>query len=155
MLLASVCCSAQEKKEIGDIRLRVSYALTRNLDRDLLGKTPKNFVYFFSITLSFNDEGKIDTLYFSKELNKNVNDIIMPTESLIKRMKSMNLVYPEYSSKLVFIPIFYHGVDDTSIDYRSGFLKSMENLLPKVNNEMIRKQWVILDPLISPFSLRR
>jgi len=149
LLFVSQIGLAQENPKIGDIRLRISKAITLNTDKELLGKTPKGYVYLFSVTLSFDDAGKIDTVYFPQKIDERINKVMKLSSALVKRIKDQNSVYKIYSSKFVFIPVFYHNMDDDIIDYRSGFLDSFEKMLPNVN--LPTKQWVILKPLIEQF----
>lgn len=150
LLFISQICIAQEKLNNVDLRLRVSKAITRHLDRELLGKTPSGFVYLFSVTLSFNEEGKIDTVYFPKKFNDNINKVMKLNSALVKIIMEQNSVYKIYASKLVFIPILYHSIEDDKLDYRSGFLESFENLLPDIVNSSSRP-WLILNPLVEIF----
>ena len=152
-MLASNICFAQNKSKSDDIRYRIADAVTKNLDKELLGITPKNFTYLYSITLSFNDQGIVDTVYFPKYIAKEVKDVIRLNSGLIKRIKSMNIVYKEYSSKLVLIPFFHYRPGDSGIDYKSDFLKSIESIFPQRDWNTSKKQWVILDTFMSTFTL--
>ena len=150
LLFISQICLAQEKLNDGDLRLRVSKAITQHIDRDLLGKTPTGFVYLFSVTLSFNEEGKIDTVFFPRKINENINKVMKLNSTLVKIIIEQKSVYRIYASKLVFIPMLYHSIDDDKLDYRSGFLESFENLLPDIVNSSSRS-WLILNPLVEIF----
>ncbi len=143
---------AQEKKEI-NIKPIIIDALTKHLDKDLLGHTPKDFVYLFSITLSFNEFGKIDSVYFPKSISKNVSEVMKLNAELVRKIKSKNLAYKQYATKLVFIPLMYKRVGNTGINYDSGFLTAIENLLPNINTKVSKKTWINLDFTIVPFSL--
>lgn len=150
LLFISQICLAQEKLNNGDLRLRVSKVITQHIDSELLGKTPTGFVYLFSVTLSFDEEGKIDTVYFPKKFNQNINKVMKLNSALVKIIKDQKSVYKIYAAKLVFIPILYHSIDDDKLDYRSGFLESFENLLPDIVNSSSRP-WLILNPLVEIF----
>lgn len=143
-----------ENPRKGDIRYMLTHLITKNAEkRTALADGPENYAYFFSITLSFDDAGKIDNVYFSKNRPKNVTDLLSLNESLIKKIKEQNLVFRQYASKLVLIPFFYHGHYAKTLDYSSGFLKSIENLLPVVDYPMSKKSWIILDTMVNTFAV--
>ncbi|WP_316797128.1 hypothetical protein [Pedobacter agri] len=153
LLLTSMFCLAQDKaKNQNDIRLKLNYIITKNMDSELLFKTPKNLAYFFSVSLLFDNNGKIDTVYFSKELSRETKDVMKLDVKLIKRFKMLNWIYKEYSSKLVVLPIYYYRSVDESVSYNYGFLNNIENLFPEVDAKNMKKNWLILDPIINPFN---
>jgi hypothetical protein len=153
LILCFNICLAQNKIISGDIRYRVSYAITKNIDIGLLSKTPKNFAYLFSVALSFNKNGKIDTAYFSKNIDLTLSKVMGLNSSLVSKIKSMNLEYTNYSSKVVIIPFLWYNQSDYCIDYHTGFLKQFENIFPHLNNEHANKSYIVLDPMINPFTL--
>jgi len=154
LLLSSSVCLAQENTLELDVRNAVLDVLTKHIDQEIVGRTPKNIAYLFSITLSFNSFGKIDTVYFPKTVSRPVQDVMKLNSALVGKIKSRDFTFTKYASRLVLISIFYKRIDDTALDYSSGFLKSFENLLPKLDSNMSQKAWVILDPIHVPFSLR-
>ena len=153
ILCYNICCLAQNKIISGDIRYRVSYAITKNIDIGLLSKTPKNTAYLFSVVLSFNKVGKIDTAYFSKNTDTTLLKVMGLNSNLVDRIKGMNLVYTNYSSKLVIIPFLWYNQSDNSIDYDTGYLKQFENIFPHLDKKYENKSRIILDPMINPFTL--
>jgi len=165
LLLVSNFCPAQEnimnepppqpRKETpkkSDIRTALSYLIPRNgTNKHALVDGPTDYAYFFSVTLSIDEIGKIENVYFSKSLPKNLVDFLGTPSGLLAKINAANLECKEYASKLVLIPFFYYRMDSSVIDYRSGFLKSMENLLPTVDDKMSQKSWIILDTMINSF----
>lgn len=143
--------SFAQEKQIVDIRLKVEKAIAQHTDKELLRKTPKDFTYLFSVTLSFDKDGKVDTVYFPAKIAENVSKTIKLDETLVKRIKDQQSVYKIYAGKLVFIVIFYYFISDDRLDYRSGFIESFENLLPDLDTRL-KKDWIILKPITWPLS---
>lgn len=153
LVLLTICqvCSAQEKKQ-GKVSAMVNYVLSKNLNGDALMDSPKGTAYIFTITLVFDGNGKIDTGFYSKNLNKKTEKIMGLNPSLIRKIKEQDILYKLYASKVVVVPIFFYRTTDTGIDYNSGFINAIENLLPSDEPKLWGKPWVILDPVINPFS---
>ena len=108
--------------------------------------TKKNTAHFYTIALAFDKNGKIDTLYFSEKLNANTKLSYGLNSSLLRRLKSYNFRYREYSSQIVLIPFYHYNSSDEFIDYKTGFLDDIENLFPEVT---YARPIIILKPIIS------
>ncbi len=142
----------KEDKKKDDIRNKLTYLISRNgTDKYALINGPQNYAYFFSITLSFDDSGKVDAVYFSKNRPQNLDSFLGSNISLQEKIKGLDLTYKQYASKLVLIPFFYYRLGDNTLDYKSGFLKSIEGLLPEVGYQMSKKSWVVLDTMTNTF----
>lgn len=150
LLLLGHVCLAQEKPRTVGIRARVARALADHTDKELLMNTPRGTAYLFSITLSFDKNGKVDSVHYPKKIPENVRKVMKLDLGLAKRIKDQNAIYEIYANKMVFIPILYRNLYDGKLDYQSGFLESFQNLLPNINIPSI-KQWVVIDPLIETF----
>lgn len=148
--MAFQICSAQEKKQ-GNVSAMVNYVLSKNMNKDALMASPEGMAYFFTVTLVFDTQGKIDTGFYSKNLNVNVEQVMGLNPSLIRKIKEQDVVYKLYASKVVVIPILFYRYTDTKINYNTGFIKAIQNLLPNDNPKLLGKPWVILDPVLNPF----
>jgi len=153
LVLCLNICLAQNKIDKGDIRYSINYAITKGIDIGLLAKTPKNSAYLFSVLLSFTKEGKIDTVYFSKSSKPMLYKVMGPDANLVRRIKGMNLKYTNYTSKLVLIPFLWYNHSDYSIDYYTSFLKQFENIFPHLDNAQTMRGYIVLDPMLNPFTL--
>lgn len=153
VIFLTVCqvCLAQQKKQ-GKVSAMVNYVLSKNLNGDALMKSPKGTAYIFTITLVFDRNGKVDTGFYSKNLNKKTETIMGLNPSLIRKIKEQDILYKLYASKVVVVPIFFYRTTDTGVDYNTGFINSIENLLPSNEPKLSDKPWIILDPVINPFS---
>ncbi|WAC41205.1 hypothetical protein [Pedobacter sp. SL55] len=152
LVLLIICqiCSAQEKRQ-GNVDAMVNYVISKNMNRDALMASPEGMAYFFTITLVFNSEGKVDTGFYSKNLDKKVEAVMGLNASLIRKIKEQDVTYRTYASKVAVVPIFFFRRTDTGIDYGTGFIKAIQNLLPKDEPKLWGKSWVIFDPVINPF----
>jgi len=137
-----------------DIRVPVMKAIARHLDGDLLHQTPKDYAYIVSLTLSFNKDGKIDTIYFSKDMNKNLLNILKPGSELTRKISDLGLVCPQYKGKLVLFPVIYKRLDDQALKYESQFLAGFENLWPEFGQADQKKEIVFLKPYVNTFTKR-
>ena len=151
LLFASHISLAQETQKAPNLRLKIAKAIAQHSDKALLGQTPAGFAYLFSVTLSFDHQGKIDSVYFPRQISENVKKVMKPDAALARRIKDQESTYKIYADKFVFIPVFYHNSADDTLDYRSGFIGAFKNLLPEINTSA-NKQWIILDPLTEQFS---
>lgn len=106
----------------------------------------KNAAHFYAIALTFDKEGKIDTLYFSKKINADTKRLYGLDGSLLKRIKSYNFQYREYSSQILLIPFYHYNALDEIVDYKKGFLNSVENLLPECVTD---KPVIVRKPIIN------
>ncbi|SES23237.1 hypothetical protein [Pedobacter rhizosphaerae] len=153
LLSISFFCHAQEKKKQNDIRLAINKVIIKHLDNKLLSATPTDFVHLYSITIAFDKAGKIKDVYFPKEVSNETIRAIRLDSVLIEKIKSLNVTYQQYASKLVLIPFFHYRTTDKGINYNSGFLNAIENLQPKVDNSKDQRDWVVLNVVINPFNL--
>ncbi|AOM77372.1 hypothetical protein [Pedobacter steynii] len=158
LTFSCVLSKAQEIPEIRvepnaqplDIRIPIAKAIAHNFNSDLLHKTPKDLPYFISIALAFDEEGKIDTVFFSKNISKRTLETIKPNTDLIRKIKEIGIVYKNYKSKIVLFPILFNRMDDKGINYDSGFLNDYVNLWPDFGQEE-KRPLVLLKPYINAY----
>lgn len=93
--------------------------------------TKKNTANFYAIAFRFDKTGKIDTLYFSKNLDAKTKQLYGLNSLLLERLKKYDFHYTEYSSQTVLIPFYHYNSTDECIEYKNGFLNSFEDLLPE------------------------
>ncbi|WP_316838959.1 hypothetical protein [Pedobacter gandavensis] len=137
-------------KKAVDIRLPIMKAMAHNFNSELLHKTPKDLPYFISIALGFDEKGKIDTVFFSKNIpNRTLETIRLNTE-LIRKIKAIGIVSNDYKSKIAIFPILFNRMDDNGIDYESGFLKDFVNLWPDFG-PLEKRPLVLLKPYINSY----
>ena len=156
-----ICClssNAQNGLEIHidpkgkplDIRMPIIKAIAYNFNSELLHKTPKDQPYIISIALAFNEAGKIDTVFFSKNISKRTLETIRPNNELVSKIKSIGLVSKDYKSKIVLFPILFKRMEDKGIDYQSGFLSNYENLWPDFG-PFEKRPLILLKPYINSY----
>lgn len=141
MLLSSVTFGQKVPK----LTEFINHLVVKGTKVDAYDITTKNFAHFFSIALSFDVEGKIDTLYYSSKLNPVTKTIYALDNSLLKRIKAHNFKFKEYSSKIVLFSYYCYRVTDHSIDYETGFLNSVSNLIPEA---VYGKPIILLKPIV-------
>lgn len=123
----------------------ISHLVVKGTKEGVYENTKKNFAHFFAIALSFDAEGKIDTLYYSSRLNPETKRIYALDNSLLKRIKIHNFNFKEYSSKVVLFSYYCYRITDNSLDYETGFLNNIRNLIPEV---IYGKPLILLQPMV-------
>lgn len=141
MLLSSIAFGQKTPK----LPEFISNLVVKGTKGDAYDSTKKNFAHFFAIALSFDAEGKIDTLYYSSKLNPETKRIYALDNSLLKRIKINNFNFKEYSSKVVLFSYYCYRITDNSIDYETDFLNSIRNLIPEV---IYGKPLILLKPVV-------
>ncbi|MGE6221816.1 hypothetical protein ACQKCH_18465 [Nubsella zeaxanthinifaciens] len=106
----------------------------------------KDHGYFYAIAFSFDKNGRIDTMFLSKRLDTEVKKIFALDDSLLKRIKQYDLIYSEFASKIVLMPFYHYNSSDDGVSYQSGFLTSIENLVPE---SVLGKPLVICKPIVN------
>lgn len=137
-----------------DIKVIVAKVMAQNFDVDRLFCTPKNYVHIMSVAVSFNSNGKADTVYFSKKLSQELSAILKSPQSLSKKMKDTIPAFNEYKNKVIMFPILIMNLDDRVLDYNSGFLKNIENIWPELNEKDRKKPLIMLETYINRFFKR-
>lgn len=141
MLLSSITFGQKTPK----LPMFISSCIVKGTKGDAYENTKKNFAHFFAIALSFDAAGKIDTLYYSRKLNPETKKIYALDSSLLKRIKTYDLNFKEYTSKLVLFSYYCYNSTDDSVDYENGFLNSVGNLIPEAVYE---KPLIVLKPIV-------
>ncbi len=145
LLLLSNFCFAQTKKPTFEKVLDYYCYKTTS---DKLYDTPKNFVHVYSLAISFNEKGLIDTLYFSEKVNQNTKEIFQLDNRKVKTFKSIKIPFEEYANKIVVIPMYHFNAKDSMVDYESKFLKDLENIFPEINSS---KRIILHQPIVQDF----
>ena len=107
--------------------------------------TKVNSPHVFAIAFSFDANGKIDTLYYSRKLNTATKNLYGLDSSLLERIKALDYKFNVYANQIVLVPFFWYRITDKLIDYKSGFLNDLNNILPEAIND---KPVIILPPII-------
>jgi len=141
MLLGSVTFGQKAPK----LSVLISNCIVKGTKGEAYENTKKNFAHFFAIALSFDANGKVDTLYYSSKLNPETKRIYALDNSLLKRIKTYNFNFKEYASKLVLFSYYSYNSTDDSVGYGNGFLNSIKNLIPEA---ISGKPLVVLEPIV-------
>lgn len=110
--------------------------------------TPKNYAHVYSIGISFDEKGLIDTLYFPEKINQNTKEIFQLDNRKIKLFKSIAIPYTEYANKIVIVPMYHYNAGDNIMDYKSTFLINLENMFPRINSS---KTIILHQPIVQTF----
>ncbi|WP_293784862.1 hypothetical protein [uncultured Pedobacter sp.] len=138
-------CQAQEKKP--SFEKVIEYYLFKSTS-DRLFDTKENHAYIYSMGISFNTNGLIDTLYFSDRIDPEVRDIFMLDSRKVKLFKSITIPFKEYANKIVVLTFYHYNSKDGMLDYSSGLLKQLEKLYPIINSS---KPIVLYQPIVHGF----
>ena len=114
--------------------------------------TPTNHMYVFTISLSFNAAGKVDTVYFSDPMSENLKQIINTDQDLTSSFNTIDFK-KEFANKLVIFPIVFKRIEDWHIVNTEEFLNGFVQLWPKLKSKDKLKQVVFLKPLINRYGM--
>lgn len=145
-LLSYSFCIAQTKKPSFDKVLDYYCAKTTS---NKIYDTPQNFVHIYSLAISFNEAGLIDTLYFPDKINPETKEIFQLDNRKVKAFKAIKITFKEYANKIVIIPMFHYNMKDSVMDYKSKFLVDYENLFPKIDT--LLKPIILHQPIAQGF----
>lgn len=134
-----------------DYRIPIIKVLGKHMNIDRLLKSPKNHAYVFSISLVFNAEGKIDTVYLNDKMSGNLKEIIKTDINLSKALNSIDFKN-EFTNEIALLPIVLKRWEDQEIDNAGEFLSEFSALWPKLKLEDKSKQVVFLEPFINLYS---
>ncbi|QDW23737.1 hypothetical protein [Pedobacter sp. KBS0701] len=138
-------CQAQEKKPSFE-KVIEHYLFKSTSDR--LFDAQKNQAYIYSMGISFNDKGLIDTLYFSDKIDSVVRDIFMLDDRKVKLFKSITIPFKEYANRIVVLTLYHYNSEDGMLDYGFGLLRQVEKLYPIINSS---KPIVLHQPIVFGF----
>lgn len=137
-----------------DIRELIMNIIAKHSDRNLLYKTKKGHSYMMSVTVSFNIEGKIDTVYFSNNMSSDLKAIIRPNPELIQKFRSLRFTFPQYKGKLAMFLVIFKQEGDNVLDYDSQFLNGFNNLWPEFSPKDSNTPIILLKSYLNEFIIR-
>ena len=88
--------------------------------------------FIFSISISVNKLGKIDSVYFSKIENTELGEA-MDINQIKKSIASEKLFFSHYKNCVVNIPVMALNLNDQFISNQHSLLREWETLFPDVN----------------------
>lgn len=133
-----------------DHRIPIIKALGGFMDVLRLVEVPKNHVYTFSVSLSINQYGVVDSVYFTNSKSKYLQEVIIKRPKLIKALKSINYG-KEFYNKLLVLPVILKRAEDPGIDNVSEFLAQVVTIWPEYSLKDRLKQTVLFQPYINGF----
>lgn len=86
-------------------------------------------------------------MYYSNKLSPIINRLLK-ISNLIKDIKTKRFKYTEYAGQIVVIPFYHYDASDSFVDYESGFLTSLESIIPET---IYNKPVIIFKPIINPY----
>lgn len=120
--------------------------ILKGMNEDTRGNLKKDFAFFYAIAFVFDKDGKIDTLFYSEKLNSDIKKLYGLNSSLLKRIKLHSFQYKEYASQTILFPFYHYNAADNVVDYKSGLLNNIENLIPEAVDG---KSIIIRKPIIN------
>jgi len=144
LLLPSFCFAQTSKPSFDKV---LDYYCSKSTS-DKIYDTPKNYAHVYSIGVSFNEKGLIDTLYFPEKIDQNTKEIFQLDNRKIKIFKSIEIPFQEYANKIIIIPMYHYNAKDSMMDYKSNFLKDFGNIFPKINSS---KAIILHQPIVNVF----
>ena len=128
-----------------DNRIAISKEITRHTNWDSAFAKQKSFAYFFAITISYNQQGEVDTVYFTEKLDDQLRSILKPGELAVHLMNSKYLPQ-QYKDKIVMYPVMYKYAPDHIIPFSEETKQSWLNIWPVLREKDKKKQLVLLQP---------
>jgi len=101
--------------------------------------------FIFSISISVNKIGKIDSIYFSKIENAELGDA-MDINQIRKSVISEKAFFSRYKNSVVNIPVMALNLNDQYISNQHALLREWETLFPNVN-KFKKKNIVLCKPI--------
>lgn len=146
LLLILVCISVfgQHKPKL---ELFINTYISKNINDDVYLNAKKGTTYFYALAFSFDQKGQIDTLYYSAKLSSTIKHLFK-VSNLLKDIKAKKVQYKEYAGRTIVIPFYHYNASDNFVDYDSGFLTNLENMMPET---IYNKPVIIFKPIINPY----
>jgi hypothetical protein len=140
-----------DPSEIPNYRKGIVTILGKHMNLDKLNETPSEHVYIFSITLSFNAAGKVDTVYFSDNMTENLKQIVNADQDMTKAANLIDFK-KEFANKLVILPVILKRAGDWRINNQDEFIKGITTIWPKLKSKDKLKPAVFLDPYVNYYA---
>ncbi|MHA4894632.1 hypothetical protein ACXZ1K_07775 [Pedobacter sp. PWIIR3] len=128
-----------------DIREVIFKSVRTNRFTDSIAVLPINEAHLFSIAVSFDSRGDVDTSYFSAKMTPRLTELFMPSKELktaISRSIHRSKVYKDV---VVLFPVIFHYRDHKMID-KSIFMQDWSNLWPSFSPKDSLKKLILLEP---------
>lgn len=127
-----------------DIRYLIFKSITTRAFRDSLAAIPTNEAHMFSIAVSFNSLGEVDTIYFSAKMTPRLKDLLKPGDELkseiTKRISSSKL----YKNVVILFPVIFHYRDHEMIK-KDILIEDLNNLWPVFSAKDKIKKLILLE----------
>jgi hypothetical protein len=133
-----------------DFRILIIKVLGRYMNSKRLFGTPKDNAHVFSLSLSFNLNGKVDTVYLSDKMPSRLKEIIIVGPELTKALDSIDFS-KEFRNKIVILPIVLKRWEDQRIENSIAFFNEFSTIWPSLNGTDKFKQIIVLDPFINTY----
>jgi len=101
--------------------------------------------FIFSISISVNKLGKIDSVYFSKTEDVELKDA-MDLDRIRKSVISEKVFFSRYKTCVVTIPVMALNLDDQYISNQNQLLREWEGLFPNIN-KFKNRQVILCKPI--------
>jgi len=134
----------------GDIRNVMAKEISRHTGWTSALDKRKPFAYFFALAVSYNDQGQIDTVYFTENLREDFQAILKPKELSVYLMNS-KVLQGFYKSKVVMYPLIYRYQPDMIIPFDDLAMRDWLKLWPIFNVRDRTRQLVMLQPYHNTF----
>ncbi len=102
--------------------------------------------FIFSVSVSVNNLGKVDSIYFSKTEDVELKDA-MDLYRIRKSVNEEKVFFSHYKNCVITIPIMALNLNDQYISNQQSLLREWETLFPNVNK--FKNRCVILCKPIS------
>ena len=142
----------EEGKKL-DIRIPIMKAIASSWNGDGLEKINKDALHIMSVGVSFNDKGGVDSVYLSKNLSVEIQQVLKPGKSVTNAVREMLKPLKIYKNLVVVFPVLIFDGKDDKVDSKQIKLAEFTGIWPKFNADDIKKPVVLLDPFFNGFKL--
>ena len=101
--------------------------------------------FIFSISVSVNKLGKIDSVYFSKTEDVELKDA-MDLDQIVKSVIAEKIFFNNYKNCVVIIPVMGLNLNDQYISNQQQLLREWGELFPNIN-KFKNKQVILCKPI--------
>lgn len=131
-------CSAQIV-DVSKLKLGITFKESY-MDNPFIKKA-----FIFSVSVSVNKLGKVDSVYFSKTKDVELKDA-MDLARIKKSAFSEKIFFSAYKNSIVIIPVMALNLDDQYISNQDQLLREWGGLFPNVN-KFKNKRIVLCKPV--------
>lgn len=153
LIFIQMICWGQNKHEFNIVkdepRALITKVFLSNRHQELYDKTPADSVYMLSVAISFDHEGKVDTVLFPKKISEHTRKVFGINHQLIDNFKNFKFSWFKFKNQIVLLPILFAQFQDKNIILSKNFLEDYQNVWPEFGSLLNGKELILLEPYVN------